>query len=133
MKTSCLRTVEVMKMSNDKFWNRMEALFEDMKDIVEDENSQSRRKLKQIKQDQNYHIDMTNRMENKLPEGSTWERLREDEDFQGLSEKVQKVIWELAKIEMGDSPKTQSEVADQYGIDNSRVSQLKQKLGDFEV
>lgn len=120
-------------MSNDKFWNRMEALFEDMKDIVEDENSQSRRKLKQIKQDQNYHIDMTNRMENKLPEGSTWERLREDEDFQGLSEKVQKVIWELAKIEMGDSPKTQSEVADQYGIDNSRVSQLKQKLGDFEV
>lgn len=120
-------------MSNDKFWKRMEALFEDMKDTVDEENSQSQRKLKQIKKDQNYHIDMTGRIEKKLPEKPTWDSIREDEDFQELSEISQKVIWELAKIEEGDSPKTQSEVADQYGIDRSRVSQLKQKMSDLDI
>lgn len=68
-----------------------------------------------------------------FPERPTWDQLMENEDFQELSKKSQKVIWELAKIEEGDSPKTQSEVAEQYGIDRSRVSQLKQTMVDLDV
>lgn len=68
-----------------------------------------------------------------LLERPTWDRLMENEEFRELSEKSQKVIWELVKIEEGDSPKTQSEVAEQHGIDRSRVSQLKQTMGDLDV
>lgn len=121
-----------MTMSNDKFWKKMQKHFDELKETVEEENKKSQKKIKEVKMDQNFHVNKTKDIEKRIPERPTWDRLIENEDFQELSEKSQKVIWELVKIEEGDSPKTQSEVAEQYRIDRSRVSQLKQTMGDLD-
>lgn len=120
-------------MRDDEFWKKMKNYFEELKDTVEEENRESRKIIKEVKMDQKFHINKTEEILNRLSEEPTWDRLMENEDFQELSEKSQKVIWELVKIKEGDSPKTQSEVADQYRIDRSRVSQLKQKMGDLNL
>lgn len=55
---------------------------------------------------------------------STWETLMEDSDFRDKTWRSQKIIWELAKIRENDSPKNQTDVAEQYGITDAHVSQL---------
>ncbi|WEL19514.1 hypothetical protein SVXNc_0494 [Candidatus Nanohalococcus occultus] len=59
---------------------------------------------------------------------STWGKLMENEDFRELEEKEQKMIWELIKIRENDGPKNQTEVAEQYGVTDAHLSQLKEKI-----
>lgn len=120
-------------MSDEDFWKKIQNYIDEVKEAVRDEQKESRKELKKIKTDQSLHIKKTNEIIDRLPEQPTWDRLNENESFRELPEKSQKVIWELAKIEEGDSPKTQSEVADHYGIDRSRVSQMKKKMDELDI
>ncbi|MFB6214135.1 MAG: hypothetical protein ABEJ07_06265 [Candidatus Nanohaloarchaea archaeon] len=120
-------------MASEEFWKQMQKMFDKLEEKIEEESSETQKKLGNIKTDQSFHIKEMRKKMAELPEKPTWKRLRENENFRDLSETSQKVIWELAKIEEGDSPKTQAEVADQYGIDKSRVSQLKQKLDSMDL
>lgn len=124
-------------MSNEKFWKRMRQLLNQLEHKIEKENEDIRSAVSdygdRIHTEQGYQAEMLRDITDKVERKSVWNHLIENEDFQELSEKSQKVIWELAKIEEDDSPKTQSEIADQYEIDRSRVSQLKQKMGELDV